>query len=180
MSARTIAVLALVLLLAGCVRQNPGEPVADDSVAAVMPDDFGGTVDYRNGSVPPPYHYEWRVTIAETTAEVEWRPGYDEVEPWRETVEITADQRARCYDLLRDAGVFGRGPDADEGMTGGATGSFELVAGGRTHDSGTLGTSRAGQDVLKNVVAAVEELVPAEVWSGLRDQQEQWAAEHPR
>ncbi len=179
MSARTVAVLALVLLLAGCATRSPGAPVAEDTVGVVMPADFGGTVDYGNGSLPPPHHYEWRVTIAETTAEVEWRPGYDEAEPWRQTVDVTAAQRERCYELLRDAGVFELGPETDEEMVGGPTGSVELVAGGRTHDPGTLGTSRAGQDVLDDVVAAIEELVPADVWSGFRDQQEQWAAEHP-
>lgn len=183
MVVRTGVVLALALLLVGCAQRSPGTPVGDDTVdsVAVMPADFGGTVDYANGSVPPPYHYEWRVTVTATTAEVEWRPGYDdEVAPWRNSVDITGEQREHLYDRLREIGVFELAPDTSEGLAGGSTGSFELVADGKTHDSGTLGMSRAGQDVLEEIVDAIEELVPADVWDGFRDQQEQWATDHPR
>jgi len=181
MVVRTGVVLALALLLVGCAQRSPGAPVADDTVvAAVMPADFGGTIDYANGSVPPPYHYEWRMTIGATTAEVAWRPGYDEVQPWRNSVDITPEQRERVYDRLRDLGVFELAPDTSEGISGGSTGSIELVADGRNYDPGTLGMSRAGQDVLDDIVDAVQALVPADVWDGFQDQQEQWAAEHPR
>jgi hypothetical protein len=54
-----------------------------------------------------------------------------------------------------------------------------LVAAGERH-TGVLGTSRAGQDVLDDVVAAVGELLPADAWTRLEDQQEQWSAQQPR
>jgi hypothetical protein len=179
MSARTGAVLlTLVLLLTGCA--EAGTPVPDETAVPVMPVDFAGTVDYGNGSVAPPYHYEWQVRFDEASAEVSWTPGYDQTQPWREHVSITADQREHLYSALRDAGVFEAGKATDDGMVGGPTGSVELTADGRTYTPGTLGTSEDGQRLLRDVVAAVEELVPADVWAGFEDRQDDWSRQQPK
>jgi hypothetical protein len=170
-----VVVVAVVLLLAGCGQERPGVPKAG---ADVMPADFAGTVSYGNGSVPPPYHFEWRLTFDTTSATVEWTPGYSDVEPWRESVEITEDDRRALYDELRDAGVLTYEEETDEGLAGGSTGSIDLVVDGERRTS-PLGTSRAGQDVLEDVVAAVEDLVPAEAWTRLRDRQDEWSARQP-
>ncbi len=170
-----VVVVALVLLVAGCAQQRPGVPTAGGDA---MPADFAGVVEYGNGSVPPPYHYEWRLTFDATTVSVEWTPGYADAEPWRETGDLTEDQRRRLYEQLRDAGVL-TFADTDDGLVGGPTGSVRLVAAGERH-TGVLGTSRAGQDVLDDVVAAVGELPPADAWTRLEDQQEQWSAQQPR
>lgn len=175
-----VVLLAFLLLVAGCATETPGVPaevpVADDA----MPADFTGTVDYGNGSVPPPYHYEWRVRFDEATATVEWTPGYEEPEPWRHSVDIDDAKRERLYEMLREADAFTFDDNTDEGIVGGSTGSAELVADGKTYDTGSLGTSRAGQRVLDDVVAAVEELVPADVWAEMKDKQDEWAAQQPK
>src|SRR5687768_963753 len=104
MSIRAGAVLLAFVsfLVTACASTDPGQPTADEQV---MPADFAGTVEYANGTVAPPYHYEWNVTFDEKAAVVEWRPGYEErTEPWRETVEITAEQRQQLYDRLRELG----------------------------------------------------------------------------
>lgn len=145
-----------------------------------MPADFAGTVEYGNGSVAPPHHFEWRLSFDESTATVEWTPGYDDAEPWRETVDITDDQRLRLYDGLRDSGALEFDEPVDEGMAGGSTGRVSVTLDGDTHDSGELGGSRAGQRVLDDVVAAVEDLVPADVWSGFEDRQSDWAERQPK
>jgi hypothetical protein len=174
---RTGAVLlTFVLLLAGCARA--GTPVPDET--AVMPADFAGTVEYGNGSVAPPYHYRWQVRFDDATAEVAWTPGYEDVQPWREHVAITAGQREQLYRALRAAGVFEVGDDVEEAMVGGPTGSVELTAAGRTYAPGTLGTSEDGQRLLDDVVAAVEELVPTDVWAGLEDRQDDWSRQQPK
>lgn len=171
-----VAVLAATLLLAGCARTDPGTPTADGTA---VPDDFGATIVYANGTVDRPYHYEWTLRLIADTARLSWRPGYDEAGPsWQQSVPIDCDQRERLHARLREAGVFDS-PPAGGGMVGGPTGSVELVAAGRTYDTGTLGLSRASQDVLDEVSAAAEEVLPDDVWSSMRDKQQAWAAEHP-
>jgi hypothetical protein len=165
-----VALLALLLLVAGCAHRS-----------SAMPADFAGTVEYANGSVPPPYHFQWRLSFDASTATVEWTPGYEEDgERWRETVDITADQRQRLYDRLRDSGVLDFDERTDEGIAGGSTGSVTLTLDGATHDTGALGTSGVGQDLLQDVVDAVRDLVPADVWAGLEDRQSEWGERQPK
>jgi hypothetical protein len=172
------AILVLLLVVAGCVQHSPGAPTADDQV---MPADFAGTVEYGNGSVAPPYHYDWVLRFDESTAVVEWRPGYDSAtEPWRETADITEDQRQRLYGRLRELGVFGGAEATDDGMVGGPGGSVEVTAHGRTYDPGSLGGSDASVRLLEDVADAVQELIPAEVWAELRDKQDVWSEQQPK
>jgi hypothetical protein len=168
--------LALVsLLVTACASTDPGRPTADEQV---MPADFAGTVEYANGTVAPPYHYEWSVEFDASAAVVRWRPGYDEkIEPWQETVEITAEQREQLYGRLHELGVFDMAEAVDDGMVGGPAGGVQLTAGGRVYDPGTLGLSEDGADTLEDVAAAARELVPADVWAALQDKQDAWSAE---
>lgn len=170
--------IALLFLVSACASTDPGEPTADERV---MPADFAGTVNYANGTVAPPYHYEWSVRFDESSAVVEWRPGYSsDVEPWRETVDITEDQRATLYGRLRELGVFDMGQAKDDGLVGGPGGSIEVTAGGRAYDPGSLGSSEDSVRVLKDVADAVAKLVPADVWSALRAKQDAWSAQQPK
>ncbi|TDV53911.1 hypothetical protein [Actinophytocola oryzae] len=170
--------LVLLLVVAGCATERPGTPSADDTV---MPADFAGSVTYANGTVAPPYHYEWRLTFDDTTAAIEWTPGYDRsTTPWRETVDITADQRATLFGVLRDLGVFDLDAAGDDGMVGGPTGGVEVTSDGRTYDPGTLGLSKDSATLLDGVVDAVHDLAPAEVWDGLEDKQDDWSARQPK
>ena len=175
---RAVVIVLLLLVAAGCAQGDPGTPTADDRV---MPADFAGKVEYGNGSVPPPYHYEWQVRFDESTAVVEWRPGYDSsTQPWRETAAITDDQREQLYQALRDLGVFDMGEAPDDGMVGGPTGGVEVTAGGRAHDPGSLGGNDDSVRLLEDVAAAVEKLFPADVWSGLKAKQDDWSDQQPK
>lgn len=175
---RAVFLVLSLLLVAGCAQRHAGDPVVDDQV---MPADFAGTVEYDNGSLPPPYHYEWRVTFDDATAEVEWRPGYDSsAEPWREAVGITDDQRTGLYARLRELGLFDLAEVTDDGMVGGPGGSVEITAAGRTHDPGSLGGSEEGARLLEDVADAVRALFPAEVWDGLKTKQEDWSDRQPQ
>jgi hypothetical protein len=170
--------ISLLFVVSACASTDPGEPTVDGQV---MPADFAGTVNYANGTVAPPYHYEWSVRFDESKAVVEWRPGYSsDVEPWRETVDITEDQRSTLYGRLREIGVFDMGAAADDGMVGGPGGSIEVTAGGRAYDPGSLGSSEDSARVLTAAADAVRALVPADVWAALRDKQDAWSARQPK
>lgn len=171
-------VLLLLLLVAGCAQQSPGTPKPDDKV---MPADFAGSVNFANGTVAPPYHYEWTVTFDASTAVVEWRPGYEEgTQPWRHSVDITDEQRAGLYQKLRDLGVFDMEQAIDDGLVGGPGGHIEVTAGGTTYDPGSLGSSEDSSRVLRKAADAAKELVPADVWAGLEAKQDEWSAQQPK
>ncbi|MDQ3790417.1 MAG: hypothetical protein M3422_24665 [Actinomycetota bacterium] len=167
-----VLVVALVLL-AGC---GVDRKAADQG----MPDDFVGEVSYSNGSLPPPYHYEWRVEFDTGTARLEWTPGYEDADTWTETVGLDEDTRRRLYDRLDATGLF-EFENSDDGMVGGPTAwaTFEGTPDGH-HDTGTLGTSEAGQDMRDELVAATEQLFPADVWAEMERKQSEWEERHPQ
>jgi hypothetical protein len=176
---RVVVFLVLSLLMvAGCAERRAGVPTADEHV---LPADFAGVVEYANGSVPPPYHYEWRVTFDSSTAAVAWRPGYGEsTQPWRKTVHISDAQRTRLYGQLRDLGVFGGAEADDDGMVGGPGGTIEVTAGGRTYHHGSLGGSERSGQLLEDAADAVRELIPADIWAGLEAEQDDWGERQPK
>lgn len=170
---RLLPLFVVVLALAGCVTARGGTPAAADP-----PGDFAATIVYRNGSVPLPHRYEWRLLLGAREAELRWRPGYDSAEePFVETVAVTAGQRATLYARLRDSGVLDDPPTGDDGLVGGATGEVEVVADGRTHTVGPLGLNQEGADVLADVRAAAADLLPPEVWAAMADRQRAWGEE---
>jgi hypothetical protein len=162
---RKLLVLAVLLTLSACVsRTEPPEEA------------FAGTIEYERGSVPPPYHYAWRLDVDTTTATLAWTPGYDDVDPWTATVDITEQDRERLYERLDTAGVLGFEDNPDEGLAGGSTGRVTT----QDTDTGTLGSSRAGQDLLDEVREAAEDLVPDQIWRDMNDKQDEWSARQPK
>ena len=179
MSPRLSLVALLLVLVAGCGARVQGDPTAG---AGAMPADFAGEVTYANGSVPPPYHYEWRVEFDTTSARLTWTPGYegDQKEEWTEEVDLAKADREAYYDRLEETGLF-EFDNSDDGFVGGPTGRARFGnPPGDLHDSGTLGTSEDGKDMLKAVAEATEQLFPAEVWSGMESKQKAWEDSHPR
>ncbi len=156
-----LVVIALLLVVAGCGQGTAATPEKTDG----MPADFAGAISYANGSVAPPYHYEWRLEFDDRSATLTWTPGYEGTEPWTETVDDV--NRERLYDRLESKNVF-EFTDTDDGLVGGPTGRADF---GDLHDTGTLGTSEAGQDMLDEVVAAAKELLPADVWTRMEQRQ---------
>ena len=160
--------MVALVLLAGC----------GSEVAAGMPADFAGEVTYANGSVPPPYHYEWRVAFDTGTARLEWTPGYDGTEEtWTDTVELDDEARRRLYDRIENTGLF-EFRNSDDDMVGGPTGRARF--GSPRHDTGTLGTSEAGQDMLDELVAATKATFPDRVWAEMERKQSEWEEQHPQ
>jgi hypothetical protein len=180
-----LVLIAVLLVVAGCGQGavTPGKPTPETAASddTAMPPDFAGEISYGNGSVAPPYHYEWRVEFDTRTARLTWTPGYEDAETWTEAVDLDAAARERLYDRLRDAGLFEFTNDPDDGLVGGSTGQATLRRGPDVfYDSGTLGTSEAGQDLLDEVVAATEDLFPDEVWAAMDQRQRDWGARQPK
>jgi hypothetical protein len=169
-----LVLIAVLLVVAGC-----GQGAVAGTAAPArsgMPGDLVGEISYANGSVAPPYHYEWRVRFDTEAAHLTWSPGYEDTEEWTETVELGADARTKLYDRLDQAGLFEFTEDTDDGLVGGPTGRATFDG---LYD-GTLGASEAGQDLLDEVVAATKAVFPDEVWAGMEQRQRDWEARQPK
>lgn len=64
---------------------------------------------WTEGSVPPPYHYEFSIKIQEDrTGIVTYRPDYDleDVPVWHRYFTISTELYSRLYDLLKSDGFY--------------------------------------------------------------------------
>jgi hypothetical protein len=169
---RRIAMLVGLLVAFGLgVACSSSEAAAPERV----PDDFGGTLTYRNGTVPPPYHYEWTLEVTGTDAVIRWRPGYDDsVEPWVTTVPLGAAGREKLYAGLRNAGAFSDFDDeTDEGLAGGSTGRIMFTVAERKYES-SLGHNKDSGRLLGDLHDAVTAAIPESVWQEFDRKQTEW------
>jgi hypothetical protein len=169
---RSIHVLALLsvalVTLGGC---------GADEAAQATPADFALVYDWREGSLPPPYHYSYTIRMkADGAGELVFVPGYSgsETPIWTETFSVSSAQRSSLYTLMREKGLFSREwPPSDELRVGGSTEWLQVTANGTQVQLPPQ--LRPGDDTtLSAVYASINNLVPAEVWTKIRQEHQQY------
>ena len=126
------------------------------------------TFEFREGSLPPPSHYEYRIVIrGDGSGEIAMTPDYPDadVPVWRETFSLPETTAAQ---LLQDAEAFARslpaGPDRNP-IVGGATASLSLAGRGATVSAAQQPI--ADDERLQRIHAALRAAVPEAVWAEL-------------
>lgn len=162
--------MAAVFGVGGCSSEAPEQ----------VPDDFAGTITYRNGTVAPPYRYEWTLELTNAQGVITWRPGYDEtIQPWTTTVPLAPEQRARLYEGLRATGVFDGVSERDDDLAGGPTGSVMLTVAGETYLLSSLGENKESGRVLTALQEVLTTALPAQVWQEFEQKQKTWGQALP-
>ena len=140
---------------------------------ALLPEDFALTCDWAAGAMPPPYHYEYSITVGpDGRGEITFWPDYpaEETPAWRETWQAPFERRLRLYHLLEEHGFLNpvvETGEEEERPIGGETVRLEASANGQRIqlDSTRLSADRA--DALREMLDAVRALVPDLVWEDL-------------
>lgn len=144
------------------------------------PGDFSVTYNWYEGSVPPPYHYEYMITIeANGAGLVTYSPDYPgtDVPTWTEPFTLDTPQMDALYTQLRDLNVFNMAwSEADQVPVGGSHSNLTLFADGRTVDIPAFPASAADQ--AESAKSAVVAVVPAEIWDRLSAQRDQYVQDH--
>ncbi|MFN8615510.1 MAG: hypothetical protein U0837_00265 [Dehalococcoidia bacterium] len=183
MSLRFALALAVGALLAfaglsACSRDD-GQP----EPPASLPADFALTYTWQEGSLPPPGHYEYTITLDhEGHGEIVLVPDYSFNAPpeWRESFSLTPAELDGVYQSLVKRGLFTTDwRSRDDGSAGGAVDSLQAVAGGRTVRVESPVVERQADD-WERVAKAINDLVPRETWAKLNGLREQYANEHRR
>lgn len=166
-----LGVLA-ALLLSGCWAQPAGGPA---------PDDLQLTYRWREGSLPPPYHYSYRITLgADGAGEVTMTPDYpgEGVPVWTEPFSVDRAALDRMYATMVENGLLReRWRAEDDPPVGGSSEDLTAVAGGRTVEipSFVVQGQRARAEA---IYAALREAVPAELFADLEARRAAYEAEH--
>lgn len=169
------ALLGLLLLaLTGC-GMSP--------MPAQRPADFAVAYDWREGSLPPPYYYEYSITLgADGQCELIMMPSYpaSDVPRWQERFQVSDADRDRLYQRLLELGLFTQSwREATELRVGGSTESLIVVANRTQVKIPSQVVDRQEADAAE-IYAAVRAIVPPEIWARLQDQLKQYQEAHQR
>ncbi len=131
------------------------------------PVDFSVTYEWWEGSLPPPYHYSYRITMDRTGGVIRFVAGYAFQNPptWTATFPVPEATRAELHARLSAAGPLPPAAEAAQSV-GGSIASLEWSSGGRTV---TLSSQGKGdkRPTFDDLAESVRRLVPAELWGDL-------------
>lgn len=165
--------LSAATLLMGCAAQGRAE----------APDDLLITYEWREGSLPPPYHYEYSVRVqADGKGEVTMVPDYpgDGVPVWTEPFTLTPAQLDQLYAALVDKGLLSeRWAEDQNPPVGGSSEHMSVVAAGRTIEIPAF-VVPAQQSRAATLYLALRSFVPAPIFEGLEAKRAAYEREHER
>lgn len=145
------------------------------------PGDFTVLYEWQEGSLPPPYHYEYTIDIQpDGQGEVTMIPDYpsDTVPTWTEAFTVEQAKLDELYQLMVDKGMFSTKWQAqDMPPVGGGSDSLTVTAQGSDFHIPYFVIVRQAT-AASEIVSAVAALVPREVWDKLDAQREQYVQEH--
>lgn len=175
----TAILLALVLLVAfGRLGWEVYGRFGGGEVDMAPPKDFTATYHWSEGSLPPPFHWEYSITLGPVSrGEVTVIPDYEgeDVPRWTETFLVNAGDLDDLYALMVKSEVFDKTwKQMDDPPVGGSVQWLEVRATGKQVFVPAL---PQGESALEEVYSAMQSAVPKDVWEGLMAKREQYERE---
>ena len=152
------------------------------SVSATRPDDFDIQYEWREGSLPPPHHFEISIHIGpDGGSSVVMVPNYpgEGVPEWTEPFTLDAAALDNLYALILEKRVFSTQWQEDDGPPVGGSNSWaDITANGTIVRLSEFVESDQAADA-RAVLAAIRHLVPADLLDKLEGQRQQYIDEFP-
>lgn len=141
------------------------------------PTNFRIHYEWQEGSIPPPYHYEYTIQIGPgPEGEITLSPdyGFNHPSTWTEKWEISSQQFTELYTLLRHLDIGKRQWQARTGVSAG--GSVEWLEGNIDGQNFSVPAQLDGADrqAIAEVYRTVRSFVPEPIWNKLMKQREQY------
>jgi hypothetical protein len=130
------------------------------------------------GSMPPPHHYEYTITLGSgSVGRIEYQPDYafEGVPVWREEFALENDAFEKLSELMVAADVFTRRWQAVEDRAVG--GSLQWLDVEYQGEAYAVPSRVRETEALNTLYAAIRACVPQTVWDSLRARREQYIAE---
>jgi hypothetical protein len=173
--------LLLTLLTVFCIGCATFHPSTREHIA--RPDNFGVEYIWREGSLPPPYHYEYTVIISSSSlSEIVLTPDYPSatVPKWTESFKVEERDLNDLYRVMVENGLFTRKwRQLDAAPVGGSNQTLVVTAQGKRITVEDYLVSEQ-QGSAKVMYEAVQAMVPKEIWERLQAKRQQYMQEHPR
>lgn len=144
------------------------------------PDDLLVRYEWREGSLPPPYHYEYSIRLqSDGAGEVTMVPDYagDDVPVWSEPFSVSREQVNQLYATMVGRGLFSeRWRELDDPPVGGSSALMSVVASGRIVTIPAF-LPPDQEERAAAIYAALRALVPATIFDGLEARRADYVAE---
>ena len=165
-----------LLVLLGCSLFNPSTGLPD-----TLPVDFNLHYDWQEGSLAPPFHYEYSITLeSDGRGELVMIPDYpgEDVPVWVEGFQVDADAMNELYQLMLERGVFTTDWRAQgDPPVGGSFQWLTVSAGGQTVEIPAF-PIESQAEAAEAVSAAINRMVPQATWDKLDAQRDEYVATH--
>ncbi|MGD9146677.1 MAG: hypothetical protein PVI80_14025 [Anaerolineae bacterium] len=137
--------------------------------------------EWQEGSIPPPYHYEYTIRIGPGLhGAIEFRPDYEFNDPpiWRESFTLSTPQLATLYELMKAQGVIDREWQRGAGFSVG--GRVERLEGTVGEQVFSIPSELDPEDAaaISPVYRAIRSLVPESIWTELMSRRSQYEQEY--
>jgi hypothetical protein len=147
------------------------------------PRDFGVSYRWQAGSMPPPYHFEYTITIeARGHGEVVMIPDYpaETVPRWTESFTLSGKELDKLYRVMVNNGLFlQKWRRLDRQPVGGSRQALTVTASGKriVIEDRLVSTQ---ETMAETMYSAVTSSVPKAIWDKLNAQRERYMQEHLR
>ena len=158
-------IIGLAALTAGCAGGQPA-----------MPDDFGLSLNWNTGALPPQYRYEYVITIGPgAQGELDFLPGYDGAsgsERWVVPFEISRAELENVYAYFADNDLLRARWNTGRELIGGSTTSLIVTAFGKEYQIPSI-SELQGEDkqLVEKAMDAIRAVVPETIWEEMNDRQ---------
>ncbi len=146
-----------------------------------QPADFSVDYEWRAGTMPPPYHYEYSILIGPgEQGQIVYQPDYDSenVPTWSEEFTVTRQQLSDLYNLVVDRKLlrekWGKVTDPP---VGGSLQWAEITAHGKTYK---IPSHLQGfqEEAAGTLYEAVRGMVPQETWDKLEARRQRYMEDY--
>ena len=143
------------------------------------PKDFSIQYWWREGSLPPPNHYEYSIHLGPGfKGKIIFYPDYlmDKPPVWTETFNVDDKALDKLYELIVEKELFNkRWTEIEDPPVGGSLEWLEVVA----HENHTIVPSAINESpVVNDVYSMISSLVPRQIWTKLTHQHDQYQREY--
>jgi hypothetical protein len=149
-----IVVAALISVAGSAGKKQPN----------ARPQDLSINYHWDNGSLPPPYHYGYTITVnAQGQGKFSMQASYEQKSAWQETFQVPALDLDRLYQTLSKKELFTQNW-SKQLLAPGSNAQTLLVTADR-HQYQVQDPLPPGQQATANqMYGAVKDLVPTKIW----------------
>ena len=143
------------------------------------PESFYIRYSWREGSLPPPYHYEYSICLGpRSEGKIVFYPDYPMDKPpvWQESFSIDDKALDELYSLIKGRELFTkRWTEIDDPPVGSSLEWMEVIA----EESHIIVPSAINESqVVNDVYSMVKSIVPEQIWSRLMHQYDKYQRDY--